>query len=343
MSSVYSSIDRRINADKWFRGLTHLAQLLWLRLLSGSHVTPLPGLWPATEEGLAAAFAFSLEQFRELFGELIEKPDSSGRPRVIADWSAGLIWLPNSLKHPCNQPKNPNTLQSWEMHLDLLPECRLKDQAIRHFAEWVNARSGKGNRFENGWPYRIPNQDQDQDQKQEQDQKLPEAGSGGAVLPFPKLVLEPRNSDEALKLPLRQRAQYATDHQDLATYLIPQRWPEVQAVHAAVVAALKLPERPLQDWGRDRGLQALVRLLAAADPDYITRGATALADDPWWKSRRRGLSDLTAEVLTRAMGAAPVPTEAQSAMRLKAAPRQPLAHDHANKAAHHETIGAVEV
>lgn len=352
--SLYSCIDRRINADAWFRSLSESGQWLWFRLLSGPHVTSVPGLWAATEEGLARAFGVSLEGFRERFSEVSRDRSSKGLPRVIADWEAGVIWVPNALDFPCNQPKNPNTLASWKNHLELMPECELKDQALQHFAEWVNARK---KRFPKGWPHGsvngsrkgsgnpdrfVPSQEQEQKQEQEQEQELQEGG-GGAVLPFPTLVLEPRNLGEALKLTARQRAQYAIDHTDHASYLIPQRWPEVQATHAAVVAALKLPERPLQDWGRDRGLQALVALLAVAEPDFITRGAAALAVDPWWKSRRRGLSDLTVEVLSRALGDEPVPTDAQSAARLKVSPRQPLAHDHSNHAEHLQTVGLREV
>jgi hypothetical protein len=350
--SLYSSIDRRINADAWFRSLSESGQWLWLRLLTGSHVTSVPGLWAATEEGLARAFGVSLEGFRERFSEVSRDPSSKGLARVIADWEAGVIWLPNALDFPCNEPKNPNALKSWKNHLELMPECDLKDQALRHFAEWVNARRS---RFKKGWPYGSLNGSrkgsgnhdrvlppQEQEQKQEQEQELQEGG-GGAVLPFPMLVLEPRNLGEALRLTPRQRAQYAIDHTDIASYLTPQRWPEVQTTHAAVVSALKLPERPLQDWGRDRGLQALVALLAVAEPDYIIHGAAALVSDPWWKSRRRGLSDLTAEVLSRALGDEPVPTEAQSASRLKVSPRQPLAHDHTNQSEHLGTIGANEI
>jgi hypothetical protein len=349
--SLYSSIDRRINADAWFRGLSESGQWLWFRLLTGSHVTSVPGLWAATEEGLARAFGVPLEGFRERFTEVSRDRSSKGLPRVIADWEAGVIWLPNALDFPCNEPKNPNALASWKNHLELMPECDLKDQALRHFAEWVNARR---KRFTKGWPYGsvdgsrkgsgnpapvVPSQKQEQ--KQEQEQELQEGG--GAVLPFPVLVLEPRNLGEALRLSARQRATYAIDHPDIASYLAPQRWPEVQETHAAVVAALKLPERPLQDWGRDRGLQALVGLLAVAEPDYIIRGAAALASDPWWKSRRRGLSDLTAEVLSRALGDEPVPTAAESASRIKNSPRQGLAHDHTDKTEHHRTIGANEI
>lgn len=334
--SLYSSIDRRINADKWFRALSRDAQLLFFRILSGPHVTQVPGLWAATEDGLAKAFGFSLEGFRESFTELTTEPSSNGLARVIADWDAGVIWLPNSLKQKCNQPSNPNVLKSWGTHLHLVPECELKDRGIIALKTWVESRP---KRFTKGWPEGLPNpsakgfglvpaQEQEQDQDQKQDQELQEGG--GAVLPFAKLVLEPRNLAEALQLEPRQRAQYATEHSDLAGYLIPQRWPEVKATHAAVVAALRLPERPLQDWGRDRGLQALVRLLAVAEPDYVISGAAALANDPWWKARRRGLSDLTAEVLTRALGAAPTTTDAKSASKLKAGPRQPNAANHSN-------------
>lgn len=340
--SLYSSVDRRINADAWFRGLSESGQWLWFRLLTGSHVTSVPGLWAATEEGLARAFGVSLEGFRERFSEVSRDRSSKGLPRVIADWEAGVIWLPNALEFPCNEPKNPNALKSWKNHLELMPECDLKDQALRHFAEWVTARK---KRFTTGWPYGYLNGSrkgsgnpdrvlptQEQEQKQEQEQELQEGG--GALLPFPTLVLEPRNLGEALRLTARQRAQYAIDHTDIATYLSPQKWPEVQATHAGVVAALKLPERPLQDWGRDRGLQALVALLAVAEPDYITRGAAALAVDPWWKSRRRGLSDLTAEVLSRALGDEPT---------AKLEHRQGLAHAHTDQADHLGTIGATQI
>lgn len=372
--SLYSTIDRRINADAWFRGLSEGGKLLFFRLLTGPHVTPVPGLWAATEEGLARSFGLSLEGFRERFTEITRDHSGNGLPRVIADWSAGVIWLPNALKQPCNQPANENVLKGWIQHLELVPECALKDRAIAAFREWV---LGCPNRFRKGWPKGLPNgsadcsdlvspqeqdQKQDQEQEQEQQQELPEGsgggvsgddggtgqngsggGGGGAVLQFPNIATEPRNLRDALKLPLKQRAQYACDRADMAGYLVPQRWPEVVAVHAAVVTALKLPERPLQDWGRDRGLQALVRLLAVAEPDYVTRGATALAADPWWKSRRRGLSDLSAEVLTRALGDAPEATERQTAARLKSGLRQPNAFDHTDAEQHLGAIGATEI
>jgi len=183
--SLFSSIDRRINADSWFRGLSHEAQLLWFRLLTGPHVTQVAGLWSATEEGLARAFGFSLERFRERFRELSREPSRRGFPRVLSDWSAGVVWIPNALDFPCNQPANENVLKGWIQHLELVPECDLKNQALRHFGQWVKSQ---GNRFPNGLPNGFPNgsgngignrfdlvspqeQDQEQDQEQEQNQE----------------------------------------------------------------------------------------------------------------------------------------------------------------------------
>jgi hypothetical protein len=177
--SLHSSIDRRINADEWFRNLSEGAQLLWFRLMTGSHVTLVPGLWAATEDGLARAFKMPLERFRERFAELSREPSSSGLSRVLADWDAGVIWFPKSIEFPCNEPKNPNTLAAWKTHLELMPECDLKDQAFRHFEAWVNARK---KRFPKGWPYgsrnrsrngsgnpppAVPSQEQEQEQEQE--------------------------------------------------------------------------------------------------------------------------------------------------------------------------------
>jgi hypothetical protein len=147
--SLYSSIDRRINADEWFRELSHMGQLLWLRLLTGAHVTPLPGLWPATEPGLAWNVQFSMDEFRDAFAEITQDAASNGMPRVVADWNAGVVWLPNSLKHSCNQPKNLAVLIGWHKFVPSVPECDIKRQALKDWGAWVlenraRFRSAKG-------------------------------------------------------------------------------------------------------------------------------------------------------------------------------------------------------
>lgn len=178
--SFYSPIDRRINADGWFRGLSHNAQLVWFRLLTGPHVTPVAGLWPATEEQLSRSFGFTVDEFRAIFAEL---STTAGRPngKVLADWDAGVVWFPNALGVPANQPKNENVLRGWTKHLELVPECKLRNRALLEIAKWVLANP---QRFPEGLPKGFPkpfgkpfaepspraNQDQDQEQDQEQDQ-----------------------------------------------------------------------------------------------------------------------------------------------------------------------------
>lgn len=184
--SFYSPIDRRINADRWFRERTHLAQLLWFRLLTGTHVTPVAGLWPVTEAGLARAFGFTTAAFRRIFSELSVGEDGEPNGRVYADWDAGVIWFPRAIHIPANQPKNENTLRGWMKHIELVPECALRDEALTEIRSWVNSLP---NRFPNGLPegfpkpfkqplpklakQHVPRANQDHEQEQEQETVQP--------------------------------------------------------------------------------------------------------------------------------------------------------------------------
>lgn len=145
MSSYYSAIDRRINADEWFRGLDIERQWLWFRLLTGSHVTQVAGLWPVTEDGLARSFKISTRKFLTLF----EAFDG----RAFADWGAGVIYLPNALKIEPNQPRNEAHLKGWIKPLELVPECRLRDRALDEFIAWIKSEP---KRFPNGVPAGFP-------------------------------------------------------------------------------------------------------------------------------------------------------------------------------------------
>ena len=140
--SLYSTIDRRsVNADKAFRSVCHDAQLLWFRLLTGAHVTSVPGLWTATESGLASAFGFELSEFRNRFAELNEAGLT-----VEADWETGVIWIPLLMTQACAQPRNSNVVNGWVYHLELVPDCELRDRGIKALRGWVTkaTRSWKG-------------------------------------------------------------------------------------------------------------------------------------------------------------------------------------------------------
>jgi hypothetical protein len=153
--SFYSSIDRRINADEWFCALPHMAQLVWFRLLTGPHVTPVAGLWPASEPQLAHKFGMSIGAFRTAFSKLAGADDKP-TGKVYADWKAGVLWLPKSIHVPSNQPKNENVLRGWAKHIELVPECSLRDAAVTEIINWVTGMSGAGNRFPNGLPNTFP-------------------------------------------------------------------------------------------------------------------------------------------------------------------------------------------
>lgn len=308
--SLYSAIDRRINADKWFRSLSHEAQLVWFRLLTGPHVTPVAGLWPATEEQLARAFGFTIPAFRRVFLEL---STTDGRPnrKVLADWDAGVIWLPNALHVPANQPKNENSLRGWVKHLELVPECGLRDEALAAFSAWVDSNP---QRFPAGLPegfpqpfgqplakrfgqpltqpspcVRAPAQEQEQEPEQEQEQDGRQ---------------RPSNLDDALRLPISERAKLCVDDPGRAEWIEPGAWPEVRAVAEALAESLGQP-CVLGGW-RDRGVQAVVALFAAGlTPEQAVAAARAAKADPWWREGRRGLSSLTLEVARRALGSHP--------------------------------------
>lgn len=249
--SLFSGVDRRINADGWFNGLGHDAQLVFFRLLSGSHVTPVAGLWAAREEGLAAEFGFTLKAFRSILAELSKDPASNGLPRVVADWKRGVLWLPNSIKQDCNQPNNWKTLQGWFKFLDMVPECEVTSSALKLFAEFVDANrsrfnitkgtpnpflDGLVNSWRNGIGYRHTrasrDQDQEREKKQEREQE-PDAGAAPAaavpiripmhaawqptepVLKSFDVSLIPRWATD--QLIARFRTHFCANHQDIRT------------------------------------------------------------------------------------------------------------------------------
>jgi hypothetical protein len=202
---VYSKVDRSLNADARFRACSHDAQLVYLRLLTGQHVTVVPGLSAATHEGLASAWGFTPKAFAKAFAEL------AAHGLAAADWKAGVVWVPDAISHA--DPANANMVKGWAQHLKLIPDCELKRDAIRSLGAWLlsektsgkfqwfkgfelgptgelqrrdgtgaegngigngspkSSANGIGNGIGNGSGNRMPTQDQDQDQDQDQEQK----------------------------------------------------------------------------------------------------------------------------------------------------------------------------
>lgn len=107
-------------------------------------------------------------------------------------------------------------------------------------------------------------------------------------------------------MPVQARARAAVEFGDVANWSSPQAWPEVVAIANAVAEGSGRPVGALSSYARDAGVRAVVGLLADGwEPAETARLARVAAGSAWWRGRRAGLSQLTAEVLRRAMPETP--------------------------------------
>ena len=172
-SGRYSKIHRRMWTDEKFRRLSGpqpCGQSLWLRLLCGPELGPIPGVLVAREPGLADAMGWDLEPFRQSFQEL------SYNGLAKADWQAGLVFVYNAIYY--NEPPNPNVVQSWADTWAELPECALKSEVHARLCAYMKTRGESFAKiFRNHCPNHSANhcrnQDQDQDQDQDQEGEAP--------------------------------------------------------------------------------------------------------------------------------------------------------------------------
>lgn len=137
----YSRVSRRIWGDESFRELSSIqpsGQGLFLRLITAPEARCIPGLVPVWEAGLAQSLGWALGEFQSAFKEI------EAKGMVKADWSAGLVWLPNAIQH--DRPQSPNVIKSWAKEWTELPECELKNEAfhvLRAFTEGLGEAFAK--------------------------------------------------------------------------------------------------------------------------------------------------------------------------------------------------------
>lgn len=165
MAAKYRKISPCIWNDAKVRELSDKGKLALLFLLTHPHMTPL-GVIRANCPGLGCELGWKAGAFKRAFAEIL----SVGIAHQ--DERATLIWFPNFLKY--NLPESPNVVTSWVGAFGDLPECALRDAALRG-AEMVVAglsepfqkafREGfleaSGEAFAKG----MPNQEQEQDKK----------------------------------------------------------------------------------------------------------------------------------------------------------------------------------
>lgn len=173
----YRKVDVRIWGDEDFRSFSDKGKVLFLYFITPPESTSVPGLFAASRAGIADLLGWTLEAFGEAFAEV------SAKGKVKADWKARVVWVPNARKY--NTPESPNVVRSWSKHLDEVPECELKNEAIRELEAFAKAL-GKG--FSKAFTYALPKgfekpsgkASPNQEQDQEQDQDLRTTQSAGA-------------------------------------------------------------------------------------------------------------------------------------------------------------------
>lgn len=144
MPALWRPVTMRMWDDRSFRALSKAppnGQTLWLRLLTGPESHPIPGLVIAREGGLADALGWGVKGFREAFREV------SREGLAQADWPAGVIWLPNAIKH--RPPQSPNVVRSWGTYVDDLPDSDLIPECFRGIATHME---GMGEAFREALP-----------------------------------------------------------------------------------------------------------------------------------------------------------------------------------------------
>ncbi|HVY26140.1 MAG TPA: hypothetical protein VHB79_06290 [Polyangiaceae bacterium] len=113
-----------------------------------------------------------------------------------------------------------------------------------------------------------------------------------------------RNPEQALKLPVHERAVFLRSHPRLADALQPERWPEVEAIGAAFAEGSGQTKQYLGPYDKDEGVRRVVELLAVGFPqqslEYVAR---VVPKQAWWTAngKRLGLSSLSPEVVRRNM------------------------------------------
>ncbi len=118
---LYRKVYRRMWHDEKFVSLSPLlpsGQALWLWLVCGPETFTIPGTVKGTNHVLSAQLKWPLDAFMDAYAE------ANQLGMVVADFKAGLVWLPNGLKH--NPPASLNVAKAWAKSFVDLPECSLK-------------------------------------------------------------------------------------------------------------------------------------------------------------------------------------------------------------------------
>ena len=146
----YARVSRRMSSDAKVAQLSRpqpCGLSLWRYLLTCRQGGLLPGVICMGPAAIAEANGWTIQQYRIPYAELY-------RIRLIdADEQAGLLWLPNALKH--DPPANGKVVTSWSRWWDEVPECALKTRIYRalraHMVERQASDDASGKDKKTNW------------------------------------------------------------------------------------------------------------------------------------------------------------------------------------------------
>ena len=182
----YRKIEVRMWNDRKFRSLGDSAKLAFILLLTHPDTNQL-GFIRARPVSLACDLGWHPNAMSDAIQTL------SQLGMVMSDEEAGLMYIPNFLKH--NPPNGANGAKSWKGLIDLLPECDLLDQGlllmkpiIESYSDGIrdaipnDIRNAIANAIKNANPQASRIQEQEQEQEKEQEQEYTHNKEGNTLV-----------------------------------------------------------------------------------------------------------------------------------------------------------------
>ena len=137
---------------------------------------------------------------------------------------------------------------------------------------------------------------------------------GQSEPPSPPVQRRPRNREQALEIPVIERAQLLLDNPELVNWTEPHHWPEVQRLGSAIAEATgwRVPR-----WTRPdaKVVTRMIELLAEFSLEELGVFVRAIPDDPLFKDPERSLdfTSLTDGIVRRALDRAGKSSTAEEA------------------------------
>lgn len=124
----------------------------------------------------------------------------------------------------------------------------------------------------------------------------------------------PSRFDEAVVIPIAERADLALKRPDVAEWCEAHRWPEVTEAAQLMAGGMGLRPPKLAPGGRDSGMRAILSLFAANYTLDEFREAAELAKASEFMRNLRGIEKLSPTVMRRLLDGAPANTVEQSVL-----------------------------